>query len=570
MGYKERYDSWLGSDSIDEETKNELRGLQDEKEIEDRFYTELEFGTAGMRGIIGAGTNRMNRYTVTKATQGLANYIKAQRVSMPQVAISYDSRHMSKEFAHYVSLCLNANGIKTYISDEIRPVPVLSFMVRYYNCIAGVMITASHNPKEYNGYKVYWSDGGQITEPIDLRIMEEVNAINDYSTIRMLSEEEAREKGLYNTVGKEVDDEYIQQIKKESLYPKICETFGGEINIVYTPLNGAGNKMVRRILDEMGFANVHVVPEEEAPDPNFTTVPNPNPEYVEVYKLGVELAKKVEADVVIATDPDADRLGMMVRDAGGEYHLFTGNMIGSILTEYILSELKNVEKYKGNEIIVKSIVSTNLVNDITREHGATLVNVLTGFKYIGEEINRCENERDYSFAFGFEESYGYLKGTHVRDKDAVVISMLVAELMAFCKSKGITVFEYMENIYKKYGYYEDLVKSFVYSGKEGADKIKSLMKAYRENVRKEIAGIGVTEFIDYENDTKTNLLLKTVCSTGLPRSNVLYYTLSDGSFICVRPSGTEPKIKYYFSIKGENKMEAKEKLEKIFKDFCKE
>ena len=567
MDYRDKLNEWLESSFIDEETKNELRNVTDEKELEDRFYMDLEFGTAGLRGIIGAGTNRMNKYVIMKTTKGVADYINSKHIENPSVAISYDSRNFSKEFAEITALVFNANGIKAYVSDELRPTPVLSFMIRHFGCISGVMLTASHNPSKYNGYKLYWDDGCQIKAPVDSEVMSFVENQKDYN-IEVMDKEEAIAKGLFCYVGKEVDDIYVETIKKERINPEIAEKYGKDISIVYTPLNGCGNKLVRRILAETGFTNVNVVKEQELPDGNFPTIPKPNPEYEEVYEIGINMARSLGADVVMATDPDSDRFGMMVRNNEGEYVKFTGNMVGAMLTEYVLSSLKDRGELQGNERVIKSIVTTNLVKCITDSYGVNLSVTLTGFKHIGSEISRCCDEPGYGkFVFGFEESYGYVKGTHCRDKDAVVTCMLVAELMALCKDKGITVFEFMENIYNKYGRFvnETIAKRF--EGKEGAEVIKNIMIDARANKKSEIAGYKVKEIIDCDESTITNIMTGEVKKLDLPKSNVIVYNLEDDSFIALRPSGTEPLIKYYYDIKGNTLEEAKNKLEKFKEEY---
>lgn len=568
MDYKERMNEWLDSEFIDDETKEELKSLTDEKEIEDRFYRDLEFGTAGLRGIIGAGTNRMNKYVIMKTTKGVADYINSKNVPNPAVAISYDSRHFSKEFAEITALVFNANGIKAYVSDELRPTPVLSFMIRHFNCISGVMLTASHNPAIYNGYKLYWDDGCQIKAPVDSEVMSFVENQKDYN-IDMMDKDDAIRMGLFEYVGKEeVDDVYIEEIKKERINPEVSEKLGKDIKIVYTPLNGCGNKLVRRVLAETGFSNVIVVKEQENPDGSFPTIPKPNPEYEEVYEIGIRYAKENDADVIIATDPDSDRLGMMVRNENGEYIKFTGNMVGAMLTEYVLSSLKERGELTGNERVIKSIVTTNLVKCITDSYGVKLSVTLTGFKHIGSEISKCCDEDGYGkFVFGFEESYGYVKGTHCRDKDAVVTTILVAELMALCKEKNTTVFKFMENIYDKYGRFvnETIAKRF--EGKEGAEVIKNIMIDARNNKKSEIAGVKVKEIIDCLESTITNLQTGEVRPLDLPKSDVIEYILEDDSFIALRPSGTEPLIKYYYDIKGNTLEEAKNKLEKFKEEY---
>ena len=564
MNYLEEYEKWINSNFIDEATKNELKSIKNnEKEIEDRFYKNLEFGTAGLRGVIGAGTNRMNKYTVSKATQGLANFIIKENGQDRGVAIAYDSRHMSKEFSEIAANCLNANGIKAYVFDSLRPVPELSYAVRYLNCIAGIMITASHNPPKYNGYKVYWEDGAQIVAPKDKAIIEEVNNIKNYEDAKMMNKEEAANQGLYNVIGKEVDDSYISELKKLSLNPeKIKEQ--EDLKIVYTPLHGTGNIPVQRILMEIGFKNVFVVPEQEKPDGDFSTVDLPNPEDKKAFKLALELAKKEDADIVLATDPDADRLGVYAKDSKtGEYMAFTGNMSGMLIAEYVLSQKKEKGILPENGALITTIVSTNLAKAIAKEYNLKLFEVLTGFKYIGEKIKEFEQTKEYTYQFGFEESYGCLVGTHARDKDAIVAVMLLCEAAAFYKSKGLTLWDQMLNMYKKYGYYKEDTKSITLEGADGAEKIKTILNNLRENPLEKIGSYKVLEFRDYSEGTVKNMITKEVAKTVLPKSNVLYYELEGDNWCCIRPSGTEPKIKCYVGVKGKDEEEAKIMLKEL-------
>ncbi len=542
MKYSDEYKKWLTDSYFDEATKKELEAIKDdEKEIKERFFKELEFGTGGLRGILGAGCNRMNIYTVRKATQGLANYIIKQNGQEKGVVIAYDSRRMSPEFALQAALCLAANNVKAYLFESLRPTPELSFAVRELGCIAGIVITASHNPPEYNGYKVYWEDGAQITYPKDVEIIDEVNAIKDFSEVRITSRKEALDKGLLCIIGKEIDDRYIENLKKQIINPVSGE--GADINIVYTPLNGTGNKPVRRILKEMGFKNVYVVPEQENPDSEFTTVGYPNPEDPSVFNLAKELAKKVDADIILATDPDADRLGVQVKDKNGEYVLFNGNMTGALIAEYVFSQKARKGLLPKNSALVKTIVTGNISNRIAEEYNAKLIEVLTGFKYIGEQIKLFEQTGSYEFVFGYEESYGYLVGTHSRDKDAVVSAMILCEAAAYYKSQGITLYEQMENIFKKYGYYEEQTVSVTLKGIEGMEKIKAIMEEFRKNPPKTIGDYRVLRYRDYMTDTITDVGTGKVVPTGLPKSNVLYYELNDDAWCAIRPSGTEPKIK---------------------------
>ena len=570
MSYFEEYKKWIDSNFIDEDTKKELRDIaEDEKEIQDRFYKDLEFGTAGLRGIIGAGTNRMNKYTVSKATQGLANFIIKENGQDRGVAISYDSRYMSKEFSEIAANCLNANGVKAYVFEELRPVPELSYAVRRLNCIAGIMITASHNPPKYNGYKVYWEDGAQIVNPKDEKIIEEVNKVQNYEDARRMDKEEAIKLGLYNVIEKEIDDQYIAELKKLSLNPeKIKEQ--EDLKIVYTPLHGTGNMPVQRILKEIGFKNVYVVPEQEKPDGNFPTVELPNPEDKKAFKLALDLAKEVDADIVLATDPDADRLGVYAKDSKtGQYMSFTGNMSGMLIAEYILSQKKEKGILPNNGALITTIVSTNLAKAIEKEYNLKLFEVLTGFKYIGEKIKEFEATNEYVYEFGFEESYGCLVGTHARDKDAIVAVMMLCEAAAYYKSQGITLWEQMINIYNKYGYYKEDAISITLEGAEGAQKIKDILNNLRKNPLEQIGNYKVLEFRDYSEETIKNMLTNEITKSDLPKSNVLYYELENDAWCCVRPSGTEPKIKFYIGVKGDSFDEAEKLLELLREDVLK-
>ena len=565
MNYLEEYKRWCEDPAFDEETKKELLSIKDDKEeIEDRFYKELEFGTAGLRGVIGMGTNRMNKYTVGKATQGLANFIIKKGTQNKGVVISFDSRHMSPEFSKLTALILNANGIKTYIVDKLRPVPELSFAVRELKAAAGVMITASHNPPKYNGYKVYGADGAQIVPPDDKDIIAEVRAIKDYSEIKTISEKEARETGLYNEIGKEIDDRYIEELKKCVLNPDIIKEQGDKLKIVYTPLHGAGNEMVQRVLRELGFKNVYVVPEQEKPDGDFPTVSYPNPEDPKAFKLALELAKEKDADVVLATDPDSDRLGIYSKDPKtGEYISYTGNMSAMLIAEYEISQKKEKGILPKNGMIIKTIVSTNLTDALAENSGLELVEVLTGFKYIGEVMRKAEEKKDKEYVFGFEESYGCLIGTYARDKDGVGAVMALCEAAAYYKSKGLTLWEQMINIYEKYGYYKEGQISIVLESAEGAEKIKEMMTAMREKTINKIGEYKVLKFRDYDRNVIKDMETGETTETGLPKSNVLYYELENNSWCCVRPSGTEPKIKLYMGIKADTMEKANKKLEEL-------
>lgn len=568
MGYMETYKEWCDNEYFDEATRAELKSIAgNEDEIQDRFYKELEFGTGGLRGVIGNGTNRMNIYTVRKATQGLANFIIKQGVADKGVAIAYDSRRMSPEFADEAALCLAANGIKAYVFESLRPTPELSYAVRRLGCIAGINITASHNPPEYNGYKVYWEDGAQITPPHDKGIMDEVKKVTDYSSVKTMTLEEAKASGLYTTIGKEIDDPYIEELKSLVLRQDCIDEVGKDLKIVYSPLHGTGNIPVRRVLKELGFQNVYVVPEQELPDGEFPTVSYPNPEAEEAFELGLKLGKEVDADLILATDPDADRLGVYVKDSKtGEYHSLTGNMSGCLIGDYIISQRKEKQGLPSDGAFIKSIVSTNMADAIARYYGIELVEVLTGFKFIGQKILEFENTGKGTYLFGMEESYGCLTGTYARDKDAVVASMTLCEAAAYYKTQNMTLWDAMIAMYDKYGYYKDDVKAITLKGIEGLEKIQQIMNTLRENAPTEIGGYQVVSSRDYRADTIRDMKTGAVTPTGLPSSNVLYYDLTDDAWVCVRPSGTEPKVKFYYGVKGTSLVDADEKSEKLGKE----
>ena len=568
MNYREAYQAWLENDYFDSETKAELASIAgDEKEIEDRFYKDLEFGTAGLRGVIGAGTNRMNVYTVRKATQGLANYILSVKGEAKGVAIAFDSRHMSPEFADVAALCLAANGIRAYVFESLRPTPELSYAVRRLGCIAGINITASHNPPDYNGYKVYWEDGAQITPPHDKGIMDEVKKVTDYATVKTMTLEETKAAGLYQVIGADIDDPYIEELKKLVVHQDAIDAVGNEIKIVYTPLHGTGNIPVRRVLKELGFANVYVVPEQELPDGDFPTVSYQNPEAEEAFQLGLALGKKVDADLILATDPDADRLGVYVKDSKtGEYHSLTGNMSGCLIGDYVIGQRKERDgSLPEDGAFVKSIVSTNMADAIAKHYGVRLIEVLTGFKYIGGKILEFERTGKGTYLFGMEESYGCLTGTYARDKDAVVASMALCEAAAYYKTKNMTLWDAMLAMYEKYGYYADHVEAITLKGIEGLAKIQQIMDTLREETLKEIGGYRVLAVRDYSKDIVTDLATGEKKPTGLPESNVLYYELEDDAWFCVRPSGTEPKVKFYIGVKGNSMKDADEKYERLGK-----
>lgn len=565
MGYRENYEAWLNNPYFDEATREELRSISgDEKEIEERFYMDLEFGTAGLRGIIGAGTNRMNIYTVRKATQGLANYIAKVGAKAKGVAIAYDSRRMSPEFADEAALCLAANGIKAYVFESLRPTPELSYAVRKLGCTAGINITASHNPPEYNGYKVYWEDGAQITPPHDAGIMDEVRAVTDYATVKTMPLDEAKAAGLYQVIGADIDDPYIEELKKLVLHQDCIDAVGADMKIVYSPLHGTGNIPVRRVLKELGFPNVYVVPEQELPDGEFPTVSYPNPEAAEAFELGLALGKKVDADLILATDPDADRLGVYVKDSKtGEYHSLTGNMSGCLIGDYVIGQRKELYGLPEDGAFIRSIVSTNMADAIAEYYGIELVEVLTGFKFIGQKILEFENTGKGTYLFGMEESYGCLTGTYARDKDAVVASMTLCEAAAYYKTKNMTLWDAMLAMYERYGYYKDDVTSITLKGIEGLAKIQKIMDTLRENAPSEIGAYKVTAVRDYKKDTITDTASGAVKPTGLPSSNVLYYEMTDGAWVCVRPSGTEPKVKFYLGVKGSSLEDADEKSQAL-------
>lgn len=562
MTVKEQYEFWLKDSYFDDATKAELKAIEaDENEINERFYKNLEFGTGGLRGIIGAGTNRMNVYTVRKATQGLANYIIKQKAQDKGVAIAYDSRRMSPEFADEAALCLNANGIKAYVFDALRPTPELSFAVRAKKCTAGIVVTASHNPPEYNGYKVYWEDGAQVTSPRDKAIIAEVNAVTDYADVKTMDKAVALEKGLYNVIGKEIDDLYMAELKKQIIHPEIIKEVAKDIKIVYSPFHGTGNVPVRRILKELGFENVYVVKEQELPDPDFTTLDYPNPEDPKAFTLALKLAREVKADVVLATDPDADRLGIYSYDSKtDDYVSFTGNMSGMLIAEYILRERTKLSLMPKNPALVKTIVTTNMADPIAEKYNVKLIEVLTGFKYIGEQIKWFEENNTFNYVFGLEESYGCLAGTHARDKDAVVAVMCLCEVAAWCKKNGITLWDQMMNIYNEYGFYKEDLYTITLKGMDGSEKIQEMMTKLRNNPPKALGDWKVLEFRDYDCDVVTDMSSGEKKPTGLPKSNVLYFDLTDNSWCCARPSGTEPKIKFYMGVKGENLEDAKAKL----------
>lgn len=567
--YKALYNEWISNPYFDEETKAELQAIKDdENEIRERFYMDLEFGTAGLRGIIGAGTNRMNKYVVRRATQGLANYILKQGGAEKGVAIAYDSRHMSPEFSDEAARTLAANGIKAYRFESLRPTPELSFAVRELGCIAGINITASHNPAQYNGYKVYWTDGAQFTPPHDEAVTKEVLSITDLSTAKTMSREEAISKGLYITIGKEIDDKYISRVLDTIINRDVIEKMSDSINIVYTPLHGTGHMPVMRILKELGFSHVHEVPEQAEPDGDFTTVPYPNPENPDVYELALILARETDADLILATDPDADRLGIYVRDRkSDDFVRFTGNMTSTLLCEYILSQRKRLDEIPDDAYVVESIVSTDMMKAVAKEYGCEIREVLTGFKWIGREILKAEQTGRGTFMYGMEESYGNLVGTYARDKDAVSAVASLCEAVAYYKNQGKTLWDVMQEMYAHYGYYYEEVKTIEMAGMEGIQHIHDIMEKIRIAKPASLADLRVEKIRDYANDTITDIASGSTEPTGLPGSNVLYFELEDNNWVCARPSGTEPKLKLYAGVKGKNHDDAVDMADKLLKSF---
>ncbi len=562
MGYMENYKKWCEDTYFDEATRAELKAIEgNDKEIQERFYKDLEFGTGGLRGIIGAGTNRLNIYTVSKATQGFANYIIKQGEDAVKkgVAIAFDSRRMSPEFAEITALVLNGNGIKTYIYPSLRPTPMLSFAVRELNCTGGVVITASHNPPEYNGYKVYWADGGQVPYPRDEAIIEEVNAVTDFHTIKTANKDEAVKAGLFNVIGEEVDEAFDKNVLAQIVNPEIIKE-QHDLKIVYTPIHGSGNKPVRRVLEKAGFENVTVVPEQELPDSEFTTVGYPNPENPAVFELAIKLAEKIDADIILGTDPDCDRVGAVVKTKDGSYTVLTGNMTGTLICNYICSQKAKLGTLPKNGALVSTIVSSEMTKAIAKKYNLAYFDVLTGFKYIGEKIKEFEQTGDYQYVFGFEESYGCLSGTYARDKDAVVASLLICEMAAYYKSRGMSLYDGLMELYDTYGVYKEIIHSITLKGIEGIENMKKIMDTLRKDAPSEIAGVKVTETRDYLEDKIVDVATGKVSPTNLPKSNVLYFTLADDTWFCVRPSGTEPKIKIYFGTKADTVENAEKKI----------
>ena len=566
--YRVRYEQWLNDPFIDEETKAELRSIADnEMEIKERFFKELEFGTGGLRGIIGNGSNRLNQYTVGKASQGLANYILKEGTQDKGVAIAYDSRFMSPEFAEVAGLIFAANGIPAFVYPSLRPVPMLSFAVRELGCTAGVVLTASHNPPEYNGYKVYWADGAQVVAPRDKGIITEVNAVTDFGMIKRMDRAEAEAKKLFNLIGEEVDEAFDKNVQASLMNHEMIQRMGDKLNIVYTPLHGSGNMPVRRNLEKAGFKNVFIVKEQEMPDSSFSTVEYPNPEDVKVFVMAQELAAKVDADVLIGTDPDADRVGAMVKDSNGEFVALTGNHVGALATEYILSQRKEQGRLPENGAVIKTIVSTEMITPICEAYGVEKMDVLTGFKFIGEKIKGFEETGSHQYLYGFEESYGCLGGTYARDKDAVYAAVLICEMAAYYKEKGMTLYEALLALYEKYGYFREGVKSLTMKGLEGMERIALIMKTFRENTPAELGGFKVVVAKDYKTQVFKNLVTGEESGSPLPVSDVLHYTLEDGTWVCIRPSGTEPKLKFYIGVKADSLQAAQDKVDVLNADI---
>ncbi|UYZ36140.1 phospho-sugar mutase [Clostridium beijerinckii] len=564
MNYKEKYNVWINSDFINEETKNELKSISDEKEIEDRFYQDLDFGTGGLRGVIGAGSNRMNIYTVAQATQGFANYLN-DNFKDPSVAIAYDSRNMSKEFAKAAALNLCANNIKVYLYESLRPTPVLSFTVRELKCSGGIVITASHNPKIYNGYKVYDEFGGQVTDEKAKMIINSVKAVDDFSKIKSIDENVALEKGLLKYIGEDVDKVYYEKVKGLTIRTDLVKEKASNLNVIYTPIHGSGNVPVRTVLKELGYSNVKVVKEQEAPDGNFPTASYPNPENPDVFELALKMAKTENPDIIFGTDPDCDRIGLVVKDSTGEYKVLTGNQTGLLLTNYILSSMKETNKLPQNGVIIKTIVTTEGARSIAEDFDIELMDVLTGFKYIGEKIREFEDAGDRDYIFGFEESYGYLAGNFVRDKDAVIAAMLVCEMCLYYKEQGKSLYDALIDLYEKYGYFKETLVSLELKGKEGQEKIANCIEALRNNPVSEVNGVKIITRLDYKLSVEENTVNNTKAPIDLPKSNVLKYILEDGSYFVVRPSGTEPKMKVYLAVKS-NSLDNAEKDIATFKE----
>lgn len=576
MLYKEKYELWLNAKNVDDATKKELNSIKDEKEIEDRFYKDLEFGTGGLRGVIAAGSNRINIYTVGRATQGLADYLNKTYKGEIGVSIAHDSRIMSREFAERAACVLSANGIKAYLFDSLRPTPMLSFAVRHLNCKAGIVITASHNPKQYNGYKVYNEDGNQLTDKAAAEVLDCIEKTDTFSGVKLMEINKAKESGLLTIIGEDVDKAYIEKVKNLTIRKDMVKEHAKDLKIIYTPIHGSGNIPVRRVLRELGYENVSVVKEQEKPDGNFPTAPYPNPEQPSVFKIALELAKKVEPDVIFGTDPDCDRIGVLVKNKNGEYKVLTGNQTGVLLTHYILSSLKELNKLPSNGAVIKTIVTSEMTRKITEDYNVKLIDVLTGFKYIGEKIKEFEKTKSNTYLFGFEESYGCLAGTFVRDKDAVIASTLVCEMALYYKKRGLSLDDALNKLYKKYGFYKEKLVSIELEGKEGQEKIKNALDYLRKNMPSAIDGVKIVKNFDYKLSLEKDIVSQTEREIKLPKSNVLRYILEDGSWFVVRPSGTEPKMKIYLAVVGNDLNDSESKMDKfnesvmnIVNDACK-
>ncbi|WP_102399923.1 phospho-sugar mutase [Haloimpatiens massiliensis] len=563
MTYNEKYQLWINSNFIDKETKKELINIKNEKEKEDRFYKDLQFGTGGLRGIIGAGSNRMNIYTVGKATEGLGRYLINKNGAEASVSIAYDSRNKSKEFAEAAAMVLCAKGIKVNLFESLRPTPMLSFTVRHLKSSAGIVITASHNPKEYNGYKVYGEDGGQITDSTADAIISEINGIEDFNEIKFMEIEKAKEEGILSIIGEEVDNVYMERVKDLSIRKSLIKEKADELKIIYTPIHGSGNKPVRRVLKELGYEKVYTVKEQEKPDGNFPTVDYPNPEDPRVFDIALKMAEDIEPDLIFGTDPDCDRIGVVVKNKEGQYKVLTGNQTGALLMEYILSSLKEEQKLPRNGVVIKTIVTTEIARKIAREYNVEIIDVLTGFKYIGEKMKEFEEKGDKKYIFGFEESYGYLTGDFVRDKDAVITSMLICEMALYYKSKGLTLYDALQKLYNKYGFYKEELVSITLKGKEGQEKIEKLMEHLRHSMKAHLNEIKIIKKFDYKLGIQKDLVKINEEEIDLPKSNVLKFILEDNSCFVVRPSGTEPKIKIYLSVVGDSSENCKGKMIKF-------
>lgn len=566
MLYKEKYQSWVDSDFLDNAEKEELRNIIDEKEIEDRFYKDLEFGTGGLRGVIGLGTNRMNIYTVGKATQGLAEYLINRYEKDISVSIAYDSRMMSKEFAEAAANCLCANDIKVYLFEDLRPTPMLSYTVRQFKSKAGIVVTASHNPKQYNGYKVYGEDGGQVTDKAAKEIITYVQGISDFSEVRTMSFNEAKEKDLLELIGEEIDKSYIERVKGLTIRKELVNKYAEDLKIIYTPIHGTGNIPIRRVLKELGYQNVNVVKEQEKPDGQFPTAAYPNPEEPKVFNIALDMAKEIQPDIIFGTDPDCDRIGVVVKDSAGEYKVLTGNQTGALLTHYILSSLKELNNLPKNGAVIKTIVTTEMAADIANEYGIELIDVLTGFKYIGEKIKEFEEKEDKKYLFGFEESYGYLAGDFVRDKDAVIAAMLICEMTLYYKKKGMSLYEALMNLYEKYGFYKETLVSMELKGKEGQEKIENALQHLRHSMSYSVGNVKIVKKLDYKSSVEKDLVNIKENIINLPKSNVLKFIMEDNSWFVVRPSGTEPKMKIYLSVSGTSLKDADERTERFKQD----